>query len=1296
MVSIVVGIPVNKVTDLVPERLDDDVWLWLGLLVGCCLLVGVGVVWLERHQRRPAELFDVPEQQSWVPREEFDQAVRAVGLSPGATVALTTGLHGAGGFGKTTLARQVCQHPRVRRRFPGGVIWVTVGRDRSSNALAEVIGATVVRLGGTALPTSDLEQAGLYLSQVLAERGPCLLVVDDVWTDTQLRPFLHGAPRCTRLVTTRNPKMLPRSAASVEVDQMERPSALDLLTQGLPAFRPGFERDLLRLTGRWPLLLSLVNGALTDRTARGVELSEATTDVIARLRAVGPAALDVADATSRDRMVRAHRRIQPRPARSVHDRYLELGIFAEDLAVPVGVVAALWSESGGLTEQETADLCALLADRSLLRFHRPAGKPHDVVELHDVLRDYARSELGGRLAAGHRALVEGARCGSWWELPDEPDYLLRQLPAHLAAAGLDVELNRLVTDVRWLNVKTTKFGPVAAEGDLRLARTPLARNMAQAISQIAHLLEPAEPAVITSTLLARLVPETTRVDEWDIPLLTCRWPLPDPPDPRLLRGLGRHGQYVTGVALSPDGTWLATASRGGTVQMWGTDGQYRGTIGWDVGPEVVVGVRIGPGGDWVLTADRFGDVALWDVDGVLLGVLTTGRTGGAQSVAVSPDGAWLATVDPVGGVQRWQSNGTSLGPLLGPTTGVIGAAIAPDGQWLITVDAAGTARRWGCDGRPQEVMRQGIGDGANAGYEACRIHDDTKYRRGRLGQRLTMLNRTQGIGATAWCAALTGWWPKRMAPASFAAGWARADGERRRDEQFLVEGISAVAINADATLVAVRIDLQRITLLNADGTVRAVLDDAHARGSAVMFAPSRTPIPDSGFKNPEDYGQPAPDIEEYQHSEPHLAFVRFPSGQTDEELHVDSGRGVAIYDLLGNKKGYVEELSSTRLGIVAVAPDSDVLALGVQNSALLMRRSTPASGFPTPWTSGVLSARLSPDGSKLYCAYSDDDFTAVIRDLDDPAQESPCAWSLSTAFSSDGFCLMTSHRDRVELWSADGTTIIQDCEAIEATNGTLFAVRNVGNQPSSFSLLNTDGTIQAEIGTRNEDEKLQIAPDGTWLTTTTQSGEVRLWLPTGERRATIQLPQSDEPPDVAIAPDGQWLVARSGDHVAVYDRDGNIRSGHDSDVDNIVIAPGSEWFAASYGHSRTALYDNEGKFRKTLLGTNPVIAPNSAWLATYNQHRATVYLWSNDGVLRHQLEGPHEWATKGIAIAPSSDLLALAGAQGDLTVLDAGSGQFLTGIRLDTYATSLDWFPDGSGLYGNSPRGLYAFTLHQP
>ncbi len=154
-----------------------------------------------RRDRVPFMAADLPD--NFVERPELFQELRDQILQDSVQpVAITTSLQGAGGFGKTTLARALCHDDDVISHFYHGVLWVTLGQELTEPDLLGRVEQIIAALTGRPAGVENKEQAGAKLAEVLEEKH-CLLVVDDVWKPDHLRPFLQGGPNCTRLITTR-------------------------------------------------------------------------------------------------------------------------------------------------------------------------------------------------------------------------------------------------------------------------------------------------------------------------------------------------------------------------------------------------------------------------------------------------------------------------------------------------------------------------------------------------------------------------------------------------------------------------------------------------------------------------------------------------------------------------------------------------------------------------------------------------------------------------------------------------------------------------------------------------------------------------------------------------------------------------------------------------------------------------------------------------------------------------------------------------------------------------------------
>ena len=476
----------------------------------------------EWHDRALKELIPARERpERWMVDRpaEVDRIVRALRHQRGGTVGITTAVHGVGGYGKTTVAKMVRAHRRVLRRFKGRVYWVTLGRDAGKQTLTGLINDLITRIHpGSPVTFVNAQQAGDHLAAVLAKGPRRLVILDDVWSEEQLAVFPVSG-RCARLITTRNPSLATAVGVPVQVDQMSAPQARALLGSGLPALPSAVTEGLVKETGRCPLLLHLVNKFLADEARLHTNISPVAEDLLGRIRQAGVLQVDQLTrqaAQCLDVNVPEQRRhavcatIEASTgllAAHERSRLAELGVFAEDETIPVSLVGTLWHATGGLDQRSTDALCARLADLALVSLVRTDDG--GAIEIHDVIRDYLHSELGGtRLRQLHQILLHateqalpvaaGSIAGAdavtaWWELPATARYLQEHLIGHLLAAGRPSQAGELAGDLRWVEARLHASGPAGPYRDLALIGTPHAERLRQIFGQAAHLLAPTEP-----------------------------------------------------------------------------------------------------------------------------------------------------------------------------------------------------------------------------------------------------------------------------------------------------------------------------------------------------------------------------------------------------------------------------------------------------------------------------------------------------------------------------------------------------------------------------------------------------------------------------------------------------------------------------------------------------------------------------------------------------------------------------------------------------------------------------------
>jgi hypothetical protein len=387
---------------------------------------------------------------------------------------------------------------------------VTIGEDTSGPELAEKVTNAVCLLSGEQPRLTDPLAAGAYLGRALGERQ-VLLVVDDVWTSAQVEPFLIGGPRTVRLFTTRIRGVLPGSAERVRVDEMDRGEAQQLLIAGVSGVSGGVVAGLLAATGRWPVLLGLVNAAVRADLNAGRKADQSMREILHELRTRGPTALDLTDAGERHTAVARTVEVSlSRLTAEQRARYLELAVFGHDVAIPVSVLARYWKRTARWSAFQTRRYCQRLAELGLISDY---GHDPEQVGLHDVIHAYLREQTHQRRCELHQALLDAhrglvpneGRMSAWWQLPREQAYLWTWLPSLLSGAGLDHELRRCVHHPAWLVGKLENVGPAGLETDLALCDDSLSWALGTAVRQNADVLGPLHPpGSLAATLATRL------------------------------------------------------------------------------------------------------------------------------------------------------------------------------------------------------------------------------------------------------------------------------------------------------------------------------------------------------------------------------------------------------------------------------------------------------------------------------------------------------------------------------------------------------------------------------------------------------------------------------------------------------------------------------------------------------------------------------------------------------------------------------------------------------------------------
>ncbi|WP_445168505.1 nSTAND1 domain-containing NTPase [Mycolicibacterium sp. Dal123E01] len=602
---------------------------------------------------------------------------------------------------------------------------------------------------------------------------------------------------------------------------------------------------------------------------------------------------------------------------------------------------------------------------------------------------------------------------------------------------------------------------------------------------------------------------------------------------------------VRGVAVSPEGREIASASDDHTVRVWdsGTGMLLRSL---DVGdPDKAVSVAFSADGKLIVTGSSGGIVQVWDVNS---GKPFGGRIaagGVVSSVVFSPDGATIASASSDGYVRVWETvGGRPLANVRASQPGFRSVAFSQDGGRLVSGDDDGYVRLWDPRTGKEIAVPRLMGDHITVMSVAFSPPDfegntGDRVAAGLYDGRIQILNgATLDPVGQPFVAH-----PDIINSVAFSPGGSRivsggADNTVRvwnspfkptpQDPIGRPIGGPLIGHHGQVLSVSFNSDTTRIVSGGQDGSVR------------VWDAITALPMP----ANQGEVRTVAvrPDGKE------------MASGGTDGTIKLWNPATAAPTGQFGvSSPGYEQTINS-----LAFSPDGGSVVAGGNSGVLqLWNLATPRKPDRTrdlpdvavPTGARIMSVAYSPDGSRVVTGCFDGSLSLwdghtlklIARTKTDGYQ----LWSV--AFSPDGrrivtgsgFDSMMSEANLIQLWSVDPLT--KDGDPMKSSGGA--NIYGVAFSPDGTRVASgdSDGTTRLwDVGTRhqvgpamtgdqNAVTSVDFAHDHSWIVAGAGDGKVRLWNEGDFEPIGTPIEGHQNSVIAVFSPDDKWILSGSVD-----------------------------------------------------------------------------------------------------------------------------------------------------------------------
>lgn len=569
-----------------------------------------------------------------------------------------------------------------------------------------------------------------------------------------------------------------------------------------------------------------------------------------------------------------------------------------------------------------------------------------------------------------------------------------------------------------------------------------------------------------------------------------------------------HQDWILEVQFSPDGRYIATASKDGTARLWNLRGQeIRRYTGHH---SKVTSIAFSPDSNLLVTGSEDKTARIWDVhSGTVLHVLN--HVTGVSSVSVSPDGHSFATGDDAGVLQVWNQSGQHLRSWQAHRSRVLSVNFSSDGQQIITAGQDASVKLW----QPS----------------------------GNLLKQLDQQNNWQQERA----------FRARISPNGQQVAVAAADGAKLGDLN--VQPIRLTGHQDQVFDIAFSPNGHYIATAGADGTIRVwnrlgqplkQFNGHQGSANSLSFSPDGRYLATVG----DDRTVRLWDVGSLPHSwvshrgeifslafSPNQQWLA-TAGLKDDKIRLQNLQTNSVHQWQANQQGILH---------ISFSPNGQqILTTGFDGTARLWLPSGQLLTVMAGHRGRVFNGAFSPDGQRIATVGLD----GTVRIWNPMGQQilqflAHQEGTLSVRFSPDGKHIATAGVDtKARIWTASGNPIVElsghqgwVVDAQFSPDGKWLAT---SGDDGTVRLWFPDGKqIAQSEGRRGLLHSVHFSPDGKQLITS-GSGGVTLWAIAADEQGTIHLQEIAQFGEDNI-PSYAARIRLDGRQIVVAKADGNVQ-----------------------------------------------------------------------------------------------------------------------------------------------------------